>query len=72
MASSAPQSTHALDSQAEVDLIVEQGRCPDLYNIQLDDAIEVGPFEGSGLDMRTAGVLAAFRCVRLCIALVLI
>lgn len=55
-----------------MDLIVEQGRCPDLYNIQLDDAIEVGPFEGSGLDMRTAGVLAAFRCVRLCIALVLI
>lgn len=26
-------------TQAEVDLIVEQGRCPDLYNIQLDDGI---------------------------------
>jgi hypothetical protein len=34
---------------------------PELYGAGLDDALEAGPFDGAGLDLRTGGIVAAFR-----------
>jgi hypothetical protein len=42
---------------------VSQKGEPDLFNVQLDDAIEVGPFDSTGVDLRSSGVMAPFRCV---------
>ncbi|KAI8463094.1 MAG: hypothetical protein J3K34DRAFT_445306 [Monoraphidium minutum] len=50
-----------LSIQAEVEVIVSERGQPELYRVQLDDAIEVGPFQGSGLDLRSSGIMAAFR-----------
>lgn len=47
--------------KATVELVVERSAAPELFNIQIDDDVEVGPFEGGGLDLRTPGLLAAFR-----------
>ena len=48
-------------SQVEVEVVVSSSEAPELYGIQVDDALEAGPFEGTGLDLRSSGVLAAFR-----------
>lgn len=50
--------------QVEVEVVVTEKGEPELYNVQLDDALEVGPFSGSGLDLRSSGAVAAFRCAR--------
>ncbi|KIZ07524.1 hypothetical protein MNEG_0437 [Monoraphidium neglectum] len=47
--------------QAEVEIVVSQKGEPDLFNVQLDDAIEVGPFDSTGVDLRSSGVMAPFR-----------
>jgi hypothetical protein len=44
-----------------LEVVVETGSAPELYAVALDDALEVGPFQGGGLNLREAGVLGAFR-----------
>ncbi len=34
-----------------------------MYNMGPDDLISVGPFQGTGVDMRSTGIFAAFRWV---------
>jgi hypothetical protein len=52
----------AADPQAPVSLLVSRADAPDLYDISDADLVSVGPFTGTGLDMRSSGVQAAFRC----------
>eukprot|EP00878_Enallax_costatus_P008856 GHUV01009258.1.p1 GENE.GHUV01009258.1~~GHUV01009258.1.p1 ORF type:complete len:342 (+),score=68.56 GHUV01009258.1:752-1777(+) len=46
---------------AEVQVLVNSKEAPEVYNMGPDDLISVGPFQGTGLDLRSGGVLAAFR-----------
>jgi hypothetical protein len=45
-----------------VQVLVDKESAPDVYNMRPDDMMSVGPFEGTGLDMRSSGVLGVFRC----------
>lgn len=47
--------------QAEVHLLVSNEEAPDIYAMTEEDSIEVGPFVGAGLDLRSSGLLAIFR-----------
>eukprot|EP00798_Chlamydomonas_sp_ICE-L_P004574 gene4574-14754_t len=46
---------------AEVELLVSKEDCPDLYVADTDDMVEVGPFKGSGLDLKRSPLNAIFR-----------
>eukprot|EP00877_Chromochloris_zofingiensis_P007150 jgi/Chrzof1/2689/Cz11g25090.t1 len=46
---------------AEVHLLVSNEEAPDIYAMTEEDSIEVGPFVGAGLDLRSSGLLAIFR-----------
>lgn len=46
---------------ADIEIVVGEREAPDLFRVDLDDSIEVGPFEGAGLDLRTTGIMAPFR-----------
>jgi hypothetical protein len=46
---------------AVVQVLVNSKEAPDVYNMTADDLISIGPFEGTGLDLRSSGVQGAFR-----------
>ncbi|KAF8056346.1 psmg3 [Scenedesmus sp. PABB004] len=46
---------------AEVSLLVNSKEAPEVYALGPDDIVSVGPFEGAGLDLRSSGVIGAFR-----------
>lgn len=48
--------------QAEVQVLVHSKEAPEVYNMGSDDLISVGPFEGTGVDLRSQGVMGVFRC----------
>lgn len=39
-------------SQAELGLLVSEDEAPELYNLEEDDPVELGPFKGYGLGIR--------------------
>lgn len=41
--------------------LVSREAAPDLWAVEADDVVEVGPFRGNGLDLKGSGVLALFR-----------
>lgn len=47
--------------QAEVHLLVTREEAPEVYDLEEDDSVEVGPFRGSGLDLRGSGILAVYQ-----------
>lgn len=55
--------THNTQTQGTVQCLVDKEAAPDVYNMRPDDMISVGPFEGTGLDVRSSGVLGVFRWV---------
>eukprot|EP00775_Hariotina_reticulata_P004579 gene4579-4833_t len=46
---------------AEVSVLVNSKEAPDVYSLGPDDLISIGPFEGTGLDTRSCGILGVFR-----------
>lgn len=48
-------------AQAPVQVLVDKEAAADVYNMRPDDMVSVGPFEGTGLDLRSSGVLGVFR-----------
>lgn len=48
--------------QAEVTVIVTRKEAPEVYNMSGDDVVEVGPFVGTGLDMRSSPLMAIHTC----------
>lgn len=50
-------------AQAPVQVLVDKEAAADVYNMRPDDMVSVGPFEGTGLDLRSSGVLGLFRWV---------
>lgn len=46
---------------AELHLMVTKEEAPDVYNLAVDDALEVGPFVGAGIDLRSSGLMAIYR-----------
>jgi hypothetical protein len=44
-------------------VLVDKEAAPEVYNMRPEDMISVGPFEGTGLDTRSSGVLGMFRWV---------
>lgn len=51
----------AISVKAELSLVVSKESAPDLYEATEDEAIELGPFKGTGLDLRGSKLLAVYR-----------
>jgi hypothetical protein len=56
-----PSAAAAAAAQGTVQVLVDKESAADVYNMRPDDMISAGPFEGTGLDMRSSGVLGVFR-----------
>ncbi len=48
-------------AQTELHLLVHKEAAPDVYGLEIDDAVEVGPFQGTGLDLRSSPLMAVYR-----------
>ena len=42
-------------------LLVPKAEAPEVYALAEDDVVEVGPFTGTGLNLRSSGVMAIYR-----------
>lgn len=51
----------ALTTMAELHLLVTKDEAPELYNMEEGQTVEVGPFSGTGLDLRGSALLAIYR-----------
>lgn len=47
--------------QAELHLLVSREEAPEVFDMEQDDSVEVGPFRGAGLDLRGSGILAVYQ-----------
>eukprot|EP00195_Chlamydomonas_chlamydogama_P008071 CAMPEP_0202901106 /NCGR_PEP_ID=MMETSP1392-20130828/13313_1 /ASSEMBLY_ACC=CAM_ASM_000868 /TAXON_ID=225041 /ORGANISM="Chlamydomonas chlamydogama, Strain SAG 11-48b" /LENGTH=405 /DNA_ID=CAMNT_0049587607 /DNA_START=199 /DNA_END=1416 /DNA_ORIENTATION=+ len=47
--------------KSDLHLLVSKADAPDLFNMSPDDSVEVGPFVGSGLDLKGTQLLAIYR-----------
>lgn len=46
---------------ARLHCLVSKEEAPDVYNMDITDMLEVGPFVGSGVDMRAGGLMSVYR-----------
>lgn len=55
------EKPEAVSILAEVELLVTKEDCPDLYVMDADDSVELGPFKGAGLDIKASALVAIYR-----------
>eukprot|EP00879_Flechtneria_rotunda_P026419 GHRR01028168.1.p1 GENE.GHRR01028168.1~~GHRR01028168.1.p1 ORF type:complete len:230 (+),score=54.24 GHRR01028168.1:207-896(+) len=46
---------------ADIQVLVCREEAPEVYDMGPDDLMSVGPFQGTGMDMRSSGIMAIFR-----------
>lgn len=51
-----------LSVMAELHLLVTKEEAPEVYNLAEGDDVEVGPFQGAGIDLKGSPLAAIYRC----------
>ncbi len=47
--------------QAHVDVLAGEREAPDVYHLEEGEEVDSGPFQGTGLDLRSTGIMAIYR-----------
>ena len=47
--------------KTQIQVLVTRKEAPDVFDMEEDDTVEMGPVAGAGLDLRSSGVLSMFR-----------